>query len=161
MLIFGRRQLEAVLADYIATTTAIGRIGHLVKCRRSRCPRRRRRPRPLMQGSCEDPTGLAVSSTSTNSLREPSDDILGTHKVGVGLATLRKWEDGQALPERSLWQQLEEAMGMPVPDPRVPDHTPAERELIDTILLMVDELRLLRERMAEATALEQQRRPKN
>ncbi len=38
---------------------------------------------------------------------------------------------------------------MPVPDPRVPDHTPAERELIDTILLMVDELRLLRERIAE------------
>jgi hypothetical protein len=35
-------------------------------------------------------------------------------------------------------------MGLPVPDPRVPDHTPAERELIDTILVLSDELRLLR-----------------
>jgi|GEM_PF-1720432 excisionase family DNA binding protein len=69
--------------------------------------------------------------------------------IGVGLATLRKWEDGLALPDRSLWPKLEEAMGMPVPDPRVPDHTPAERELIDTILVMIDELRLLRDRLAE------------
>ena len=37
--------------------------------------------------------------------------------MGVGLATLRKWEDGLALPDRSLWPKLEEAMGMPVPDP--------------------------------------------
>jgi excisionase family DNA binding protein len=70
--------------------------------------------------------------------------------MGVGLAALRKWEDGLALPDRSLWPKLEEAMGMPVPDPRVPDHTPAERELIDTMLLVIDELRLLRERIAEA-----------
>jgi excisionase family DNA binding protein len=74
--------------------------------------------------------------------------------MGVGLATMRKWEDGLALPDRSLWTKLEEAMGMPVPDPRVPDHTPAERELIDTMLLVVDELRLLRARIAEAPALE-------
>jgi excisionase family DNA binding protein len=73
--------------------------------------------------------------------------------VGVSLATLRKWEDGLALPERSLWPKLEEAMGMPVPDPRVPDHTPAERELIDTMLLMIDELRLLGERIAKAPVL--------
>ena len=72
--------------------------------------------------------------------------------MGVGLATLRKWEDGSALPDRSLWPKLEEAMGMPVRIPRVPDHTPAERELIDTMLLMIDELRLLRERIAEAPA---------
>jgi len=45
--------------------------------------------------------------------------------------------------------QAEEAMGMPVPDPRVPDHTPAERELIDMMLLLIDEVRLLRERMAD------------
>ena len=70
--------------------------------------------------------------------------------MGVGLATVRKWEDGPAMPDRSLWPRLEEAMGMPVPDPRVPDHTPAERELIDTMLLMIDELRLLPERIAEA-----------
>ena len=70
--------------------------------------------------------------------------------MAVSLATVRKWEDGTALPDRSLWTKLEEAMGMPVPDPRVPDHTPAERELIDTMLLLVDELRLYRERMAEA-----------
>jgi excisionase family DNA binding protein len=69
--------------------------------------------------------------------------------VGVSLSTVRKWEDGIALPDRSLWPNLEEAMGLPVPDPRVPDHTPAERELIDTILLMIDELRLLRERVEE------------
>jgi excisionase family DNA binding protein len=67
--------------------------------------------------------------------------------VGVRLATLRRWEHGKALPDRSLWSKLEEAMGVPVPDPRVPDHTPAERELIDTMLLMTDELRLLRERL--------------
>jgi excisionase family DNA binding protein len=73
--------------------------------------------------------------------------------MGVGLATLRKWEDGVALPDRPLWPKLEEAMGVPVPDPRVPDHTPAERELIDTMLLLVDELRLLRERMAETPDL--------
>jgi hypothetical protein len=36
-------------------------------------------------------------------------------------------------------------MGLPVPDPRVLDHTQAERELIDTLLLVVDELRMLRE----------------
>jgi len=70
--------------------------------------------------------------------------------MGVSLATLRKWEDGLALPDRLLWPKLEEAMGMPVPDPRVPDHTPAERELIDTMLLLIDEVRLLRERMADA-----------
>jgi len=67
--------------------------------------------------------------------------------VGVRLATLRRWEDGKALPDRSLWPKLEEAMGVSVPDPRVPDHTPAERELIDTVLSMIDELRLLRERL--------------
>jgi excisionase family DNA binding protein len=39
-------------------------------------------------------------------------------------------------------------MGVPVPDPRVPDHTPAERELIDTLLLVTDELRQLREQLA-------------
>ena len=72
--------------------------------------------------------------------------------VGVGLATVRKWEDGLALPDRELWSKVEEAMGMPVPDPRVPDHTPAERELIDTMLLMVDELRLLTERLAATPA---------
>jgi transcriptional regulator with XRE-family HTH domain len=72
--------------------------------------------------------------------------------LDVTLATIRKWEDGLALPDRSLWPQLEEAMGMPVPDPRVPDHTPAERELIDTMLLLVDELRLLRDRSAKAPA---------
>jgi len=69
--------------------------------------------------------------------------------MAVSLATVRKWEDGTAMPDRSLWPRLEEAMGMPVPDPRVPDHTPAERELIDTMLLLIDELRLLPERMAE------------
>ncbi len=73
--------------------------------------------------------------------------------VGVGLTTLRKWEDGLDLPDRSLWQKLEEAMGLPVPDPRVPDYTPAERELIDTMLLMIDELRLLRDRLIEVPAL--------
>jgi transcriptional regulator with XRE-family HTH domain len=73
--------------------------------------------------------------------------------MAVSLATLRKWEDGLALPDRSLWPKPEEAMGLPVPDPRVPDHTPAERELIDTMLIMIDELRLLRERLAEVTAL--------
>ena len=40
--------------------------------------------------------------------------------VGVSLATLLKWEDGLALPDRSLWPRLEEAMGMPVPDPQGP-----------------------------------------
>lgn len=60
--------------------------------------------------------------------------------VGVSLATLRRWEGGLALPDRSLWPKLEEAMGMPVSDPRVPDHAPAERELIDTMLLMIGEL---------------------
>jgi excisionase family DNA binding protein len=65
----------------------------------------------------------------------------------VSLATVRKWEDGTALPDRALWPKLEEAMGLPVPDPRVPEHTPAERELIDTMLLLVDELRLLREQI--------------
>lgn len=44
-------------------------------------------------------------------------------------------------------------MGLPVPDPRVPEHTPAERELIDTMLPMIDELRLLRERLAAAPAI--------
>jgi excisionase family DNA binding protein len=73
--------------------------------------------------------------------------------LGVGLATLRKWEDGLALPDRSQWPKLEESMGMPVPDPRVPEHTPAERELIDTLLLMIDELRLLREGLAGSPAL--------
>jgi excisionase family DNA binding protein len=68
--------------------------------------------------------------------------------LGVSVATMRKWEDGTALPDRALWPKLEEAMGLPVPDPRVPEHTPAERELIDTMLLVVDELRLLRERIA-------------
>jgi excisionase family DNA binding protein len=72
--------------------------------------------------------------------------------VDVSLATIRKWEDGVALPDRSLWPKLEEAMGVPVPDPRVPDHAPAERELIGTMLLMIDELRLLRERMADVPA---------
>ena len=67
--------------------------------------------------------------------------------MGVGLATIRRWEDGKTLPDRSFWPKLEEAIGVPVPDPRVPDHTPAERELIDTMLLMNDELRLLRERL--------------
>jgi excisionase family DNA binding protein len=37
---------------------------------------------------------------------------------------------------------------VPVPDPRVPDHMPAERELIDTLLLVTDELRQLREQLA-------------
>jgi excisionase family DNA binding protein len=73
--------------------------------------------------------------------------------VGVSLATLRKWEDGLELPDRSLWPKLEEALAVPVPDPRVPDHTPAERELIDTMLLVIEELRLLRERIADAPTL--------
>jgi excisionase family DNA binding protein len=73
--------------------------------------------------------------------------------VGVGLATIRRWEDGKALPDRSFWPKLEEAMGVPVPDPRVPDHTPAERELIDTMLLMSDELRLLRERLESSVLM--------
>jgi len=72
--------------------------------------------------------------------------------LGVSLATVRKWEDGTALPDRGLWTKLEEAMGLPVPDPRVPEHTPAERELIDTMLLVVDELRLLREQIASIRA---------
>jgi len=67
----------------------------------------------------------------------------------VSLATVRKWEDSTVLPDRTLWPRLEEAMGMPVPDPRTPDHTPAERELIDTMLLLIDELRLLRTQIAE------------
>jgi transcriptional regulator with XRE-family HTH domain len=65
--------------------------------------------------------------------------------VGASSATVRKWEDGIALPDRSFWTKLEEALGVPVPDPRTPDHTPAERELIDTLLLATDELRQLRE----------------
>ncbi|HVX23319.1 MAG TPA: helix-turn-helix domain-containing protein [Acidimicrobiales bacterium] len=69
--------------------------------------------------------------------------------IDVPLAEVRRWETGVALPDRSLWPRLEEAMGMPVPDPRVPDHTPAERELIDTMLLLIDEVRLLRERIGE------------
>ena len=69
--------------------------------------------------------------------------------LGVSLNTVRRWEDGTALPDRSLWPKVEEAMGMPVPDPRAPDHTPAERELIDTMLLLIYELRLLRDRVAE------------
>ncbi len=69
--------------------------------------------------------------------------------LGVSLATVRKWENGIALPDRLLWPKLEEAMGVPVPDPRVPEHTPAERELIDTLLLVTDELRLVREQMAQ------------
>jgi excisionase family DNA binding protein len=68
--------------------------------------------------------------------------------LGVSLATVRKWEDGLGLPDRSLWTKFEEAMGVPVPDPRVPEHTPAERELIDSLLLVTDELRQLREQMA-------------
>jgi excisionase family DNA binding protein len=79
--------------------------------------------------------------------------------MGVSLATVRKWEDGTALPDRSLWTKLEEAMGMPVPDPRVPEHTPAEREVIDTMLLLIDELRLLRERVGEAVAPEPTKSP--
>jgi excisionase family DNA binding protein len=67
----------------------------------------------------------------------------------VSLSTVRQWELGVALPDRSRWQKLEEAMGVPVPDPRVPDRTPAERELIDTLLLVTDELRLLREQLAK------------
>ena len=70
--------------------------------------------------------------------------------LGVSLATVRKWETGLALPDRLLWPKVEEAMGVPVPDPRVPEHTPAERELIDTLLLVADELRLLREWIAQA-----------
>src|ERR1700728_1851357 len=89
--------------------------------------------------------------------RVPKDQRLTQHDVadfvGVRLATVRRWEDGSALPDRSFWPKLEEAMGVPVPDPRVPDHTPAERELIDTMLLMVDELRLLKERLVELPAL--------
>lgn len=69
--------------------------------------------------------------------------------LGVSLNTVRQWEGGTALPDRSLWPKVEEAMGIPVPDPRVPDHTPAERELIDTILLLVDEMRLLRDRLGD------------
>lgn len=72
--------------------------------------------------------------------------------LGVSLNTVRQWEGGTALPDRSLWSKVEEAMGMPVPDPRVPQHTPAERELIDTILVLVDEMRLLRERLGEIPA---------
>jgi excisionase family DNA binding protein len=72
--------------------------------------------------------------------------------IGVSLATVRKWEDGYALPDRDLWPKVEEAMGMPVPDPRVPGHTPAERELIDTMLLMIDEIRLLRVRIGDLRA---------
>ena len=80
--------------------------------------------------------------------------------VGVTLATLRKWEDGLELPDRSLWRELEEALAVPVPDPRVPDHTPAERELIDTMLLVIEELRLLRERIADAPTLVEAASPK-
>ena len=79
--------------------------------------------------------------------RLPQRDI--ADYLAVSLATVRKWEDGTALPDRTLWPRLEEAMGMPVPDPRVPDHTPAERELIDTMLLLIDEMRLLRDQIAE------------
>ena len=35
--------------------------------------------------------------------------------VNVSLATVRKWEDGTALPGRSMWTKVEEAMGMPFP----------------------------------------------
>jgi excisionase family DNA binding protein len=79
--------------------------------------------------------------------------------VGVSLAMVRKWEDGVALPDRSLWPKVEEAMGMAVPDPRVPEQTPAERELIDTMLLVIDELRLLRERIGEQSAADAPTRP--
>jgi excisionase family DNA binding protein len=72
--------------------------------------------------------------------------------VGVSLAVVRKWEDGAALPDRTLWPKVEEAMGMAVPDPRVPEQTPAERELIDTMLLVIDELRLLRKSIGEIPA---------
>lgn len=53
--------------------------------------------------------------------------------------------NGLGLPDRSLWAKLEEAMGVWVPDPRVPEYTLAERELIDTLLLVIDELQRLRE----------------
>lgn len=69
--------------------------------------------------------------------------------VGVSLATVRRWEDGLALPDRDLWPKVEEAMGMPVPDPRVPDLSSAERELIDTMLLLIDELRHLRDHIGD------------
>ena len=69
--------------------------------------------------------------------------------LSVTLGTLRKWENGLALPDRSLWEKLEEAMGMPVPDPRVPNFSAAERELIDTMLLLTYEMRLLRDQLVD------------
>lgn len=73
--------------------------------------------------------------------------------LGVPLSTVRRWEDGAALPDRSLWPKVEEAMGLPVPDPRVPEIAPAERELIDTMLLLIDEVKLFRQQLAQGLAV--------
>jgi excisionase family DNA binding protein len=90
--------------------------------------------------------------TGTRSAQVRKGQHLTQHDIadylGVGLGTVRTWEAGLALPDRSLWTKLDEALGVPVPDPRVPEHTPAERELIDTLLLVTDELRQLREQLA-------------
>jgi hypothetical protein len=86
--------------------------------------------------------------------------------MGISHSTMRKWKEGTALPDRSLWAKVEEAMGTPKPDPRVPDQSPAEREPIAAMLLLINELRLLRESMHEAsgpgiTGLPRSRRPRS
>ena len=69
MLIFHRRQLEAVLAECVDYYTVIDRTAHSSRRHRSRF-HRRRSPDLRIRHDCEDRTGLVASSTSTNWLGE-------------------------------------------------------------------------------------------
>ncbi len=71
MQIFHRRQLEAVLAEYIDHYNKHCPHRSLEQASRCRLPRHRRRLCVLMCSNCEERSGSAVSSTSTDWLREP------------------------------------------------------------------------------------------
>jgi len=60
--------------------------------------------------------------------------------LGTAVGAVRSWERGDSLPDRTLWSQLEEALGLRVPDPRVPKIADADRHMIDALLAVVDEL---------------------
>ena len=73
--------------------------------------------------------------------------------LGVGVGTVRSWERGESLPDQRLWSQLEGALAVRVPDPRMPAISVADREMIGALTAVVDELQHLRRQLDALTAL--------
>jgi excisionase family DNA binding protein len=71
--------------------------------------------------------------------------------LAIPTRAVKAWEAGRALPERSQWPMLEEALGLRIPDPRTPSPEEAKDDLLHALLALTDEVRSLREVVATAS----------